>query len=127
MGSWPAPSPGLHARGGNRSRMRRRPSSPFHPRGDLELAAIGAWEPMHLLVFRITPARPVILQDIERWISILREGPDGAVAVPESENTRLSALIRTHPEFRTLFYYRVRHGGGRAARALCALCAIIRP
>lgn len=91
------------------------------------MAKTRGWEPLHLLLFRITPARPIIVQDIERWVGVFREAPGATALIPDSMNARLSALIRLHPEFRTLFYYRVGKSKGRFARLLCAVCALLRP
>jgi serine O-acetyltransferase len=86
-----------------------------------------AWEPLHLLLLRITPARAAILRDVERWTRLFREASEASASIPPTPSGRFSALIRIHPEFRSLFYYRVRKAGGSFARALCRICAALRP
>lgn len=86
-----------------------------------------AWEPLHLILLRLTPARVIIIQDVERWVGVFREAPGAAASIPGTRNAQFSALIRLHPEFRSLFYYRVRKAKGTVARAMCRLCALIRP
>jgi serine O-acetyltransferase len=58
----------------------------------------------HGWLWRLSSARAIIEKDIERWTTILSE-TSWPGDVPKN---RLVWLIARYPEFRTLFYYRVR-------------------
>jgi serine O-acetyltransferase len=63
----------------------------------------------HITLFRISSARSLIEKDLDRWMDIVR-------LTSPVRNSRWSALTRllvTYPEYRNLFYYRVREACGR--------------
>ncbi|MGZ4735152.1 MAG: serine acetyltransferase [Acidimicrobiia bacterium] len=76
-----------------------------------------AWySPIRLIP--VQGAAATIRADVQRWDEILRpEAPGGQLTL---------ALLATHPEFRTLYYYRLRRAGPLTA-ALAAVAAVIWP
>ena len=71
-----------------------------------------------ILLIPVGGAATNLAADIKRWGDILR---------PEVSESRLTlALLATHPEFRTLYYYRLRRAGSLTA-ALAGIAAIFWP
>jgi serine O-acetyltransferase len=66
----------------------------------------------------VTPARATIDADVARWLGIVR--PEGG------PSPALLWLLARYPEFRTLYYYRLRRGGVAGA-AFAAVAAVIYP
>ena len=71
-----------------------------------------------ILLIPVRGAAPNLAADVRRWGEILQPG------VPEPRLTL--ALLATHPEFRTLYYYRLRRAGSLTA-ALATAAAILWP
>lgn len=71
-----------------------------------------------LLLLPPGPARANVDADVARWVRVV------APAVPPGR-ARL-ALLATYPEFRTLYYYRLRRAG-TATAALAAVLAVVYP
>src|SRR5262245_19514352 len=61
------------------------------------------WCFVHLSILAISPARDVVLKDIEQWLVRLRHF--GGLRQPRWKG--LVILIWQYPEFRNLFYYRI--------------------
>jgi serine O-acetyltransferase len=65
-----------------------------------------------LILFNTSPAKGIIKADIERWYGCCKE-LDGA---EQRINRRLVVLLWRFPEFRNLFYHRIKIAGGLATR-----------
>jgi serine O-acetyltransferase len=64
-----------------------------------------AWYAPLLVGLALSRARPVVTADTDRWVTIVDPGP----------RPHVLALLARYPEFRTLFYYRLRRGGPAGA------------
>ena len=83
----------------------------------LRLALRMAWY-APLLLLPLGPARANVDADVERWVRV--------VAPPAPAGRVRLALLATYPEFRTLYYYRLRRAG-LATAALAAVLAVVYP
>jgi serine O-acetyltransferase len=71
-----------------------------------------------LLLLPLGPARATVDADVDRWVTV--------VALPVPPGRARLALLASYPEFRTLFYYRLRRAGVVSA-ALAAVAAVVYP
>ena len=71
-----------------------------------------------LLLLPLGPARANVDADVARWFRV--------VAPPVPPGRARLALLATYPEFRTLYYYRLRRAGVATA-ALAAVLAVVYP
>lgn len=58
--------------------------------------------PIHLFLFKTCSGREIVEADIERWLEITGD------EAPKSRWRQLVYLLGMHPEFRNLFYYRIK-------------------
>jgi serine O-acetyltransferase len=71
-----------------------------------------------LLLLPASAVRDTVEADVARWV--------GVVHPPVAEGWATLALLATYPEFRTLYYYRLRRAGVTSA-ALASAAAVIYP
>ena len=60
------------------------------------------WALTHLFLFRTSSDRNIIEADIERWLEVTKE------EITKARWRQLVYLLWKHPEFRNLFYYRIK-------------------
>lgn len=69
---------------------------------------------LHLLLFSISPAKAIINKDIERWLHETHDDEE----IGTSKWKGLVWLLWKHPEYRNLFYYRIKRDKKIANRIL---------
>jgi serine O-acetyltransferase len=74
------------------------------------------WYSPLLVLLPLSRARTVIDADVRRWIAI--------VGTDRRSGRDLLWLLARYPEFRTLFYYRVRRGSSRGALVASAFSVV---
>jgi serine O-acetyltransferase len=90
------------------------------PLSTLVRALMTARAALHLVLYRASSNRTTIDADVDRWMEIT--GTTHELWSPSW--SRVAWLLFRFPEYRNLFYYRVRKGGGIVTRLLLEIAKI---